>query len=234
MKTTTTFIKTKLFFVLLILFPAALFIYTGCHKDDNQPASCGDGIQNQGETGVDCGGPCAACATTLCNGNGQNFFMPLANNNYWKYEDQGVSSANYTFTINGTQVFGPNTYYNIGYCNLPPSCAPSDNYYIRIAGNGDVYQYFPNLSAEYLLIPANPALSQTWAFPVDTAIGTRKVMSINESVTTYACTYAECVKIEEYTSANSPWKIYHYKKGLGLVFENAGTANYRLVQITLH
>lgn len=27
-------------------------------------ATCSDGIQNQGETGVDCGGPCAACSTT--------------------------------------------------------------------------------------------------------------------------------------------------------------------------
>jgi uncharacterized membrane protein YgcG len=26
--------------------------------------SCSDGIQNQGETGIDCGGPCAACSTT--------------------------------------------------------------------------------------------------------------------------------------------------------------------------
>lgn len=33
-------------------------------------ASCSDGIQNQGETGVDCGGPCPACAT--CNDGIQN------------------------------------------------------------------------------------------------------------------------------------------------------------------
>ncbi|MBN2014301.1 MAG: hypothetical protein JW778_03895 [Candidatus Altiarchaeota archaeon] len=26
--------------------------------------SCSDGIQNQGETGIDCGGPCAPCSTT--------------------------------------------------------------------------------------------------------------------------------------------------------------------------
>ncbi|HEY3500508.1 MAG TPA: carbohydrate-binding domain-containing protein [Polyangiaceae bacterium] len=26
------------------------------------PATCSDGVKNQGETGVDCGGPCAACA----------------------------------------------------------------------------------------------------------------------------------------------------------------------------
>ncbi len=33
-------------------------------------ASCSDGVQNQGETGVDCGGPCPACAS--CNDGVQN------------------------------------------------------------------------------------------------------------------------------------------------------------------
>jgi len=33
-------------------------------------ASCNDGIQNQGETGVDCGGPCSACPS--CNDGVQN------------------------------------------------------------------------------------------------------------------------------------------------------------------
>jgi hypothetical protein len=32
--------------------------------------TCSDGIQNQGETGIDCGGPCTACAT--CNDGIQN------------------------------------------------------------------------------------------------------------------------------------------------------------------
>ncbi len=30
------------------------------------PATCTDGIKNQTETGVDCGGPCAACVTATC------------------------------------------------------------------------------------------------------------------------------------------------------------------------
>ncbi len=34
------------------------------------PPSCNDGIQNQGESGVDCGGPCGACPT--CNDGIQN------------------------------------------------------------------------------------------------------------------------------------------------------------------
>jgi hypothetical protein len=31
----------------------------------NSVATCSDGIQNQGETGIDCGGPCPACSTYL-------------------------------------------------------------------------------------------------------------------------------------------------------------------------
>jgi CxxC motif-containing protein (DUF1111 family) len=31
-------------------------------------ATCSDGIKNQGETGVDCGGPCGACAATCSDG----------------------------------------------------------------------------------------------------------------------------------------------------------------------
>lgn len=33
-----------------------------------QPATCSDGLQNQGEGGVDCGGPCAPCVVNLCVG----------------------------------------------------------------------------------------------------------------------------------------------------------------------
>lgn len=32
--------------------------------------SCNDGIQNQGETGVDCGGPCSPCTGADANGDG--------------------------------------------------------------------------------------------------------------------------------------------------------------------
>src|SRR3972149_5154191 len=32
--------------------------------------SCTDGLQNQGESGVDCGGPCSACQSGNNNGGG--------------------------------------------------------------------------------------------------------------------------------------------------------------------
>ncbi len=40
--------------------------------------TCNDGIQNQGETGVDCGGPCAPCAVA-CTDNEVNFSITFDN-----------------------------------------------------------------------------------------------------------------------------------------------------------
>lgn len=44
--------------LLLIAFIFAI-VAGGCKKEEAE--TCTDGIQNQGETGVDCGGPCTAC-----------------------------------------------------------------------------------------------------------------------------------------------------------------------------
>jgi hypothetical protein len=40
----------------------AIVLYSAFSDEDITPASCDDAIQNQGEEGVDCGGPCDACA----------------------------------------------------------------------------------------------------------------------------------------------------------------------------
>jgi hypothetical protein len=45
--------------MLMGMMVASLAVYS-C-KDEDDSATCSDGIQNQDETGVDCGGPCAAC-----------------------------------------------------------------------------------------------------------------------------------------------------------------------------
>lgn len=46
-------------FLSLGLFVATLAIFS-CKDEENQ-GTCSDGIMNQGETGIDCGGPCNAC-----------------------------------------------------------------------------------------------------------------------------------------------------------------------------
>ncbi|MBK7389722.1 MAG: hypothetical protein IPI23_11835 [Bacteroidetes bacterium] len=68
--------KNLLKFLSLLLIASTLSLFViSCGDDDDEPsptptptATCSDGIQNQGETGIDCGGPCAACPTaTLSN-----------------------------------------------------------------------------------------------------------------------------------------------------------------------
>lgn len=50
----------KLFKFLGLIILSASLTLTSCGKDE-ETGTCSDGIQNQGETGIDCGGPCAAC-----------------------------------------------------------------------------------------------------------------------------------------------------------------------------
>jgi hypothetical protein len=56
--------KYKTSIPLLLLFLFSILVIT-CKKEDTSKSTCVDGIQNQGETGVDCGGPCPACNSTV-------------------------------------------------------------------------------------------------------------------------------------------------------------------------
>jgi len=66
--------------LLLSALAISALTFTSCSNDDEPPiaeevATCADGIQNQGETGVDCGGPnCQPCteATATCEDGIQN------------------------------------------------------------------------------------------------------------------------------------------------------------------
>ncbi|MBK8622939.1 MAG: hypothetical protein IPN79_14585 [Saprospiraceae bacterium] len=49
--------SVKLFGLMMIF---ASFLFVGCGKEDDK-GTCSDGIKNQDETGVDCGGVCTAC-----------------------------------------------------------------------------------------------------------------------------------------------------------------------------
>lgn len=81
--------------------------------------SCSDGIQNQGETGVDCGGPCPACAS----------------NAIWLEAEAGTRSGSPTFTVgndgnaSGGQFIAPST-------NSPNSAGPNRATYTFNAAAG--------------------------------------------------------------------------------------------------
>jgi beta-glucanase (GH16 family) len=60
-------------------------------------ATCNDGMQNQGEYGVDCGGPCAPCAATAivyhdCNYGGYAVSLPVGDYNMGDLNARGIAN----------------------------------------------------------------------------------------------------------------------------------------------
>src|SRR6266496_2512902 len=96
--------KPALFTV--ILFCVALALTTCKKKSSDEDKStpgqtCTDGIQNQGETGVDCGGPCSPCPSVICMGDGSSSYMPLAMDNHWIFDVTNGSGLHDTLTVEG-------------------------------------------------------------------------------------------------------------------------------------
>lgn len=64
--------KKKITGLMFLTLAITMVTYYSCKKENSDNSSittppaetCSDGIKNQSETGVDCGGPCAACVCT--------------------------------------------------------------------------------------------------------------------------------------------------------------------------
>lgn len=102
--------------VLLNLFLAStLSVFWGCKKENKdeepQPNYCSDGIQNSGETGVDCGGTCIPC------GNAINF----SKNYYLQFKENGGSAYTYfqadqpQYMQSGTSIVEAQTEFSLGF-----------------------------------------------------------------------------------------------------------------------
>lgn len=105
-------LSLNLFLSLFVL----AFVVTSCNKDDSTDPelteTCSDGIQNQNETGIDCGGdcdPCATCSDGIQNQNetgidcgGECDPCPTAAPDYFFTCKIGISNFNGNYT-------GPNT-----------------------------------------------------------------------------------------------------------------------------
>src|SRR3989344_2832276 len=78
--------------------------YSSCSQDCPAVATCSDGIQNQGETGVDCGGPCAACSIQTELGLYELYEISLTDSqSYSNPYTQASVSATFTGTSGNAQ-----------------------------------------------------------------------------------------------------------------------------------
>ena len=219
--------KPNYLFLLISLF--VLLIVNSCSKDkkdDPTPTTqvtptCTDGIQNQGETGVDCGGPCPPCTTSLCLGNSSNDYFPLVMGNEWHYSYPG--SPDFKLKISSTE-----TVNNLTYMVMETESGPIVNArHYRIASNGDVMRLLS--SGEYVEVPANPTVNQTWNY----SSGELKVLSVTNTTTTDHCTYTDCLRLE-YTMNGTLISYYVYKKGVGLVQDGTSPFYHQLKYLQLN
>jgi hypothetical protein len=222
--------KSILFYFGLLLFAGSITLgYYGCKKKATE--TCTDGIQNQGETGVDCGGPCTACATAsaLCSGiSSANSYFPLTSNDTWTYNNIGPGSGfDRSVSITGTQAYGVYTYYVV---HSDEEGITSFDNYLRYSA-GTVYEYDTQMSAEYTYLPASPVAGQT----LHTYSGGSywKVISTNASVTTAACTYTGCLQMGHYNADNSLSSTHYFKKNVGEVKEST-FSSIELTAVSLH
>jgi|GEM_PF-2937145 len=192
--------------------------------------SCSDGIQNQGETGIDCGGPCSACGTNLCAGITSTSYLPLKKTYNWTYNITGASFY-VVRRANDSLLFSGNYYYKVTDF-VDGGSIENGYFYVRLDASGNLKATYSG--AEYTYIPVAPTLNQTWPYPAIFGIGTRKAADLNASIATSACSYTGCLKIQEINPSGSVTKTLYYKKGIGIVYSTDGWTPYSLTAISLN
>lgn len=83
----------------LMLFTPAVLLFS-CKKETTEE-TCSDGFQNQGEAGVDCGGPCTPCASQ----SGPPYFYALIEDSANFYTNVNVTKIADTFSFQAINNF---------------------------------------------------------------------------------------------------------------------------------
>ena len=163
----------------------------------------------------------------LCNGNGENNYIPLSIGNKWIYKEYGSPNSS-------NEVIGDTTINSKKYFQLKLTQQSTNSYnYLRITSNGDIYSYYSD-TLEYLFLPANPSINQViCTYPSNNPISTRVVKAINETREIGGCIYSGVLKIQDYNQGGTAYTTYYYKKGLGLI-ESITWGSKQLTAVTLN
>jgi len=86
--------KKSLYYILCLAFMAG-----ACMQDQTNPmiiGTCYDGIKNQDEKAIDCGGTCQSCLTAPCTKSLEDYVLIYNGSNYQLYNNQYQASYNGT------------------------------------------------------------------------------------------------------------------------------------------
>jgi hypothetical protein len=223
------FSNYRAFFTIVSL----IAILSACKKE--QTETCSDGIQNQSETGVDCGGPCGnACDTPkvqiplICAGNLTESYLPLNTGNIWRY---GNGTAGYDIKVTFKSTLKNKEYFNLQFISTS-----TKEILVRKDSSNNIVEYInvQNINTnEQMYIPANPVLNQEWDYY--TTInnkGKRVVSSVSAKIISTKCTYENVIEIKEYNENGTLTDVIYFKKGLGII-QIGAVGKFILFDVTL-
>jgi hypothetical protein len=163
-----------------------------------------------------------AAYSYICSGiAGNNSYFPLVMGNKWVYGwNYYVSySGRDTMKINSNATYNGVIYFKTYQYN--PQDQSYNNRYFRLDNaTKNVYEYYNG--AESILVPGTPTVGQDlgagYGCASNISYSDRKVSSISASATTSACTYSNCLAIDNYSNG-SYIDTEYYVKGLGFIMD---------------
>lgn len=186
-----------------------------CVPCDTTVGTCFDGVLNQGEAGIDCGGPCNACITDTSVLNPQFICDGNGSSSYFP-----LSIGSYwIYAMPSNQWFQlevvEETTLNNGqdYFHMVTTGAFGTIHDYYREANGQVFRWNSALSAEEVYIPSNPTVGQRWSTAATDSI------VIDDMAATFnspnGCQYEELLQVTSYSAGTG--STSYYKQGLGLI-----------------
>jgi len=218
-------------------FRASLLNSAGCGNGGSGPvASCNDGIQNQGETGIDCGGPCTACPS---NCSGTEVTISITFDNYPEETSWAITNASgatvasggtygnqadgSTLTIteclsSGCYNFTISDAYGDGIC-----CSYGNGSYSVTGGGGTLASggSFTSSETTNFCVGSQPPPPPSCDTP--TGLGTTGVTDIDATLTWNAVSGASSYNVEIFTGGSSIYTTSVTTNSLSLTGFAAGT-----------
>ncbi len=220
-------------------FRASLLNSNGCGSGGGgggNTETCSDGIQNQGETGVDCGGPCAPCQTT-CNGNEVNITITF--DNYPEETSWTITNSNGATVASGgtygsqadgstltiTECLGSGCFdftisdaYGDGIC-----CSYGNGSYSVTSGGSTLASggSFTNSETTNFCVGSTPPPPPSCDTP--TGLGTTGVTDVDATLTWNAVSGASGYNVEIFTGGSSIYTTSVTTNSLSLTGFGAGT-----------
>lgn len=174
-----------------------------------------------------------ATVDTLCEGDGDNSFWPLAMNNEWEYETSG---AEFTIKVTGTAVYDGKEYYKISEFVDGVELGLFEGY-LRNDAAGNVYVYNTVEEADYLYIPAVPVVGDYYLdYPDGSSDDDREVDKYGTPTDfesgLFFCDYDSVLFINSYSNLTGDYEGKdYYVRGVGPVF-NGGFGD-ELIEVHL-